>query len=118
MEQTKGGNKNSIRLNTGEFKLLLTQGAWSVCGTSVSFCYYFCYLFLYSFYHGKLGMMGNLAGWKHCKDARSVGYLPDRSSHAMNKNARVKLHRYGAKLCICSAWFLVHLPSMGSRSII
>jgi len=28
----------------------------------------------------------------------------------MNKDVRVKLY-HEAKLCICSAWFLVHLPS-------
>ena len=29
----------------------------------------------------------------------------------MNKDAKVELYFDVAKLCICSAWFLVHLPS-------
>ena len=39
-----------------------------------------------------------------------MGYLPGRTSQSMNKDVRVKLY-HEAKLCICSAWFLVHLPS-------
>ena len=42
---------------------------------------------------------------------RCVGYLPGRTRQAMNKDARVKLYLHEAKLCICSAWFLVHLLS-------
>ena len=42
---------------------------------------------------------------------RCMGYLPGRTHQAMNKDARVKLYLHEAKLCICSAWFLVHLPS-------
>ena len=42
---------------------------------------------------------------------RYVGYLPGRTHQAMNNDARVKLYFNEAKLCICSAWFLVHLPS-------
>ena len=42
---------------------------------------------------------------------RCVGYLPGRTRQAMNKDARVKLYLHEAKLCICLAWFLVHLPS-------
>ena len=41
---------------------------------------------------------------------RCVGYLPERTLQVWNKNARVKLHIHETKLCICSAWFLVHLP--------
>ena len=37
---------------------------------------------------------------------RCVGYLSGRTRQAMNKDARV----HEAKLCICSAWFHVHLP--------
>jgi hypothetical protein len=44
-----------------------------------------------------------------------VGYLPDRSSQALNTNARVKLYMHGAKLCICLAWFLVYLSSYGTK---
>jgi hypothetical protein len=33
-KQIKGGNKNSTSLNTREFKLLFTLGAWSDCGAS------------------------------------------------------------------------------------
>jgi hypothetical protein len=37
---------------------------------------YFC-----SFYHGKFGMMGNLAGWKHGERIHEIlGYLHNRSS--------------------------------------
>ena len=42
---------------------------------------------------------------------RCVGYLPGRTRQAMNKDAKVELYFDVAKLCICSAWFLVHLPS-------
>ena len=42
---------------------------------------------------------------------RCMGYLPGRTHQAMNKDARVKLYLHEAKPCICSAWFLVHLPS-------
>ena len=41
---------------------------------------------------------------------RCMGYLPGRTRQAINKNARVKLYFHEAKLCICSASFLVHLP--------
>ena len=41
---------------------------------------------------------------------RCVGYLPGRTRQVMNKDARVKLYLHETKLCICSAWFLVHLP--------
>jgi hypothetical protein len=37
MKPAKGGNKNSTYLNTGEFKLLFTQGACSKCGASKLF---------------------------------------------------------------------------------
>ena len=39
------------------------------------------------------------------------GVLTWKTHQAMNKDARVKLYLHEAKLCICSAWFLVHLPS-------
>ena len=42
---------------------------------------------------------------------RCVGYLPGWTHQAMNNDARVKLYFHEAKLCIYSAWFLVHLPS-------
>ena len=44
---------------------------------------------------------------------RCVGYLPRRIRQARNEDARVKLHE--AKLCICSAWFLVHLPYLWTK---
>ena len=44
-----------------------------------------------------------------------VEYLPGRTFQAMNKNAKVKRHIHEAKLCICSAWFLVHLSSCRTR---
>ena len=57
-------------------------------------------------------MTGNLAGWKHERGCtRRVGYLPDRTHQAMNKNARVELYIHKAKLCICFDRFLVHLVS-------
>jgi hypothetical protein len=46
---------------------------------------------------------------------KCVVYLPDRSSQALKKNARVGLYMLGAKLCICSSWFLVHLSSHGTK---
>ena len=46
-------------------------------------------------------MMGNSAGWKHeARYTRCVGYLPERTHRALNKNARVKLHIDEAKPCI------------------
>ena len=42
---------------------------------------------------------------------RCVGYLSGRTRQAMNKDARV----HEAKLCIRSAWFLVHLPSYWTK---
>ena len=45
--------------------------------------------------------MGNSAGWKHeARYTRCVGYLPERTHRALNKNARVKLHMDEAKSCI------------------
>ena len=44
-----------------------------------------------------------------------VGYLPEIARQAWNKNARVKLHIHETKLCICSAWFLVHLSSCRTK---
>ena len=46
---------------------------------------------------------------------RCVGYLPERTLQAWNKNSRVKLHKHETKLCICSAWFLVHLSPHGTK---
>src|SRR6185312_14330796 len=43
---------------------------------------------------------------------RCVGYLLGGTCQAMNKNARVK---HKAKLCTCSSWFLVHLPSLWTK---
>ena len=41
----------------------------------------------------------------------ACGILTLRTHLAWNKNARVKLHIHEVKLCICSAWFLMHLSS-------
>ena len=54
-------------VNTGESKLLLNEYLKKpkfllFCSFLVIF-YFFILLLL--FFHGKLGMMGNLAGWKH-----------------------------------------------------
>ena len=46
---------------------------------------------------------------------RCVGYLPRRIHQGLNKNARDKLHMHESKLCICSAWFPVHLFSQGTK---
>ena len=57
-------------------------------------------------------MMGNLAGWIHEAMMHEVcGVLNWKTHQAMNKDARVELYFDDVKLCICSAWFLVHLPS-------
>ena len=71
------------------------------------------YFFLiYLFYHGKLGMMGNFS---RVETRARMRYLTDRTRHALNKNARVKLYKHEAKLCIFSAWFLMHLSSHGTK---
>jgi len=43
------------------------------------------------------------------------GILTLRTHLAWNKNARVKLHIHESKLCICSAWFLMHLSFHGIK---
>ena len=45
----------------------------------------------------------------------ACGILTLRTHLAWNKNAKVKLYIYEAKLCICSAWFLMHLSSHGIK---
>jgi hypothetical protein len=73
------------------------------------FCYYCHYYYRFCFI---------MASWV-CRETsqgenmrrgcmKCVGYLPDQPSQALNKNAKVKLHMHGAKLCICSAWFFMH----------
>ena len=57
-------------------------------------------LYVYSFYYGKLGIMGNFAGWRNewgC--TRYVESLPDGTYQSLNKHARVKLYIHKAKLC-------------------
>ena len=49
------------------------------------------------------------------EDADTCGILTLRTHLEWNKNARVKLHIHEAKLCICSAWFLMHLSSHGIK---
>ena len=44
---------------------------------------------------------------------RCVGYIPERTHRALNKNARVKLHMHEAKLCILFS--LVPRASVSSR---
>jgi hypothetical protein len=65
-KETKGGKQNSIGLNTGEFNLLLNQGARWECGASNSFSFFvIIILFIFEFfYHGKLGMQSR--GLKNC----------------------------------------------------
>ena len=45
----------------------------------------------------------------------ACGILTLRTHLAWNKNAKVKLYIYEEKLCICSAWFLMHLSSHGMK---
>ena len=53
------------------------------------------------FYYGKLGMIGNFAGWRNEHGfTRYVGYLPDGTYPSLNKDARVKLYIHKAKPCI------------------
>ena len=49
------------------------------------------------------------------EDADACGILTLRTHLAWNKNTRVKLHIHEAKLCICSAWFLMHQSSHGIK---
>ena len=57
--------------------------------------------FLFYFYYGKLGMMGNFAGWRKERGyTRYVEYLPDGTYQSLNKDARVKLYIHKAKSCI------------------
>ena len=56
--------------------------------------------FLFSFYYGKLGIMGNFAGWRNERGCtRYVESLPDGTYQSLNKDARVKLYIHKAKLC-------------------
>ena len=65
----------------------------------------------FSFYHGKLGMMGNLAGWNHDTRMHELwDYLPE-NSPSMNANAIAKLGEakflhfvHLSSLCICPPW--------------
>jgi len=45
----------------------------------------------------------------------ACGILTLRTHLTSNKNAKVKLYMYEAKLCICSACFLMHLSSHGIK---
>jgi len=57
--------------------------------------------FLFSFYYGKLGIMGNFAGWRNERGCtRYVESLPDGTYQSLNKDARVKLYIHKAKPCI------------------
>ena len=64
-------------VNTGESKLLLNKHLKSL------FFYFFSYILFYClcfFYHGKLGMMGNLVGWKHDMRMHELwDYIPERT---------------------------------------
>ena len=53
-------------VNTGESKLLLKKPKFLLFCFLVIF-YFFILLLLWVFFHGKLGVTGNLAGWKHDK---------------------------------------------------
>ena len=60
--------------------------------------------------------MGNLARCRHEEKMDEVcGILTWKSSPSLEQNAKVKLHIHEAKLCICSAWFLMHLSSNGIK---
>ena len=59
------------------------------------------YNFLFYFYYGKLGKMGNFAGWRNERGCtRYVQRLPDGTYQLLNKDARVKLYIHKAKPCI------------------
>ena len=62
----------------------------------------FLYKYLFSFlYYGKLGMMGNFAGWRNEQGCtRYVECLPNGTYQSPNKDARVKLYIHKAKPCI------------------
>jgi len=60
-------------VNTGESKLLLNKYLKSLI------LFHFNLLFMF-FYHGKLGVMGNLAGWKHNMRMHELrDYIPERT---------------------------------------
>ena len=60
--------------------------------------------------------MGNLAGWRHEEKVHEMCWiLTWKSSPSLEQNAKVKLHIHEAKLCICSACFLMHLSSHGIK---
>ena len=48
----------------------------------------------------------------------ACGILTLRTHLAWNKNARVKLHIHESKLCIYSAWFLMHMSFHGERGVV
>ena len=77
------------------------------------------YIFLFYFYYGKLGMMGNFAGWRNERGCtRYVQRLPDGTYQLLNKDARVKLYIHKAKPCIL--FCLVPCPSvpLGQRNVV
>jgi hypothetical protein len=49
------------------------------------------------------------------RDLPTLILVSRRTCQAMNKNAKVKHHIHEAKLCIRSAWFLVHLSSYRTK---
>jgi hypothetical protein len=59
------------------------------------------YIFYFSFYYGKLGIMGNFAGWRNEQECtKYVESLPDGTYQSLNKDVRVNLYIHKAKLCI------------------
>ena len=88
---------------------------------TVYFYFYLVYFFLFlliffNFILGKPNKMGNLARWRHEEKVHEVcGILTWKSSPSLEQNAKVKLQIHEAKLCICSAWFLMQLSSYGTK---
>jgi hypothetical protein len=64
------------------------------------------------FYHGKLGMMGNLAGWKHGERMHEeLGYLHNGSSQDQNKMQKLRVQPTFAFLLLGS----LHLCPFGAK---
>jgi len=108
IQKKNNTNKDSADFESPGSQIFIEARCMKCLSALVSFCYYFhyIYIFLFSFYYGKLGMMGNFAGWRNERGCtRYVGYLPDGTYQSLNKDARVKLYIHKAKPCIllCSA---------------
>ena len=69
-------------VNTGESILLLNKYLKKP-KFLLFYVYFLFYSFVLCFFHGKLGLMGNWAGWKHDRGMHELwNYLPDRTRQA------------------------------------